>query len=752
MKIIQLLSIAICLNSFIGNGQNGVCFLPKTDYPLGLNYNPYGIVSADFNGDNYKDIAVANNVPYAVSILLNDGIGGFGLVTNISVSSNPRSIAQNDLNNDGKNDLVTANYGGNNVSVLFGNGSGGFLAPVNFGGINGPAYTTTSDIDKDGKADIITANGGSNSISVFLNTTSNGSLVPGFSAAQSFTMAATPSSIVTADFTNDGNEDVICANSSGLTAFINTSVPGAVSFDNPPLAFPLSSTPQMIIAGDFNNDGYPDAAVSTMSNKVEIFVNTGMPPFLSYYGSISVSGCYGYQAIASADINNDGNTDLIMVDDNSNKAKIFLNDGNVNFTYNTAFSTGGYPYALNCDDLNNDGKPDVFTGNLNTGDVSVLLNTGILPALSISGNTSVCSGNSTSLTASGANTYSWTGGLVNGTPFIPLSTTDYTVNATDINSCTNQAVTTVTVMTIPNLSVHDGTVCAGQSFMISPNGAIAYNFSGGTPLVSPSATTTYTVFGTGANGCLDSITSTVYINQLPSITVNSGTICPGQSFTMNPVGAVTYSYSSGANVVSPNSATTYTVTGTDINGCVNTAMSDVFIYPAVIAGFSASPPSATMANPLINFQDNSVNASSWIWHFGDNGNSTSTLQNPAFTYADTGTYIVCLTSISLNGCSDSICHTVGISDNTSNVEDIGNVKNMEVFPNPAGNYILISGVAQAGNLRLVDIAGNEIMPLAVKIFDGLLHVDVSSLADGIYFFSVSNKGKSVVRKIVIRHN
>ena len=59
----------------------------------------------------------------------------------------------------------------------------------------------------------------------------------------------------------------------------------------------------------------------------------------------------------------------------------------------------------------------------------------------------------------------------------------------------------------------------------------------------------------------------VTVNTTPTITVNSGSICNGDSFTLTPSGATTYTYSSGSNVVSPITTTSYTVTGTNASGC-----------------------------------------------------------------------------------------------------------------------------------------------------------------------------------------
>jgi hypothetical protein len=90
--------------------------------------------------------------------------------------------------------------------------------------------------------------------------------------------------------------------------------------------------------------------------------------------------------------------------------------------------------------------------------------------------------------------------------------------------------------------------------------------------VSPTTTTSYTVTGTNAAGCVNTtgVVSTLTVIAAPTLGVNSGLICFGGSFTLTPTGATTYTYSSGSNIVSPTTTTSYTVTGTSALGCVNT--------------------------------------------------------------------------------------------------------------------------------------------------------------------------------------
>lgn len=159
--------------------------------------------------------------------------------------------------------------------------------------------------------------------------------------------------------------------------------------------------------------------------------------------------------------------------------------------------------------------------------------------------------------------------------------TVWTLGNVDCGSsvCTHEMTSLITVYVVPNptIAVNSGSICSGTSFTMIPNGASTYTFQGGNATVNPTATTSYTVIGASTFGCLSStVTSSVSVNPSPTLTVNSGSICIGQSFSITPSGASTYTFSSGSSVVSPTASSVYTVTGTS-GGCVGSTTSNVTV-------------------------------------------------------------------------------------------------------------------------------------------------------------------------------
>ncbi|MEH2136642.1 FG-GAP-like repeat-containing protein, partial [Nostoc sp.] len=124
-------------------------------------------------GDGKLDLVVANSDDNNISVLLNDGSGGFGTPTNFAVGTSPRSVAVADFDGDGKLDLVVANSDDNNISVLLNDGSGGFGTPINFAVGTSPRSIAVADFDGDSKVDLVVANSTDNNISLLLNNSNS---------------------------------------------------------------------------------------------------------------------------------------------------------------------------------------------------------------------------------------------------------------------------------------------------------------------------------------------------------------------------------------------------------------------------------------------------------------------------------------------------------------------------------------------------------------------------------------------------
>ncbi|MCB9360549.1 MAG: gliding motility-associated C-terminal domain-containing protein [Flavobacteriales bacterium] len=108
---------------------------------------------------------------------------------------------------------------------------------------------------------------------------------------------------------------------------------------------------------------------------------------------------------------------------------------------------------------------------LNGCSASDTVNVTVSPLPNVVANTSsssICAGNSITLTASGANSYSWNNGVTNGILFFPTTTTTYTVTGTDINNCQNTDQITIEVNTPASITLGSDSVICNNSVLLSP--------------------------------------------------------------------------------------------------------------------------------------------------------------------------------------------------------------------------------------------------------------------------------------------
>jgi len=214
---------------------------------------------------------------------------------------------------------------------------------------------------------------------------------------------------------------------------------------------------------------------------------------------------------------------------------------------------------------------------------TVVVSPSVIPIASINPSI-VCAGDTVSVTASGAQSYSFsTGQTTNSFTFIPTTNLNITISGT-VGLCTGSTQAQLNVIQQPTVIVSVNpivTLCAGNAATLQASGASTYSWNNGaqtsSTIVMPLVNTIYSVTGSNA-GCSRTQTISVNTFALPIVTASSNLnlICANESATLSASGASSYVFfpgGPGANiVVTPSATTSYTVIGTDANGCSNTAI------------------------------------------------------------------------------------------------------------------------------------------------------------------------------------
>ncbi len=340
--------------------------------------HPNSVATGDFNSDGKVDLLVSNRFSNDVSILLGDGNGGFGTPNNYDLLpyATPSSIAVGDFNLDGKADFVVTNNSDVNgyISLALGNGDGTFQPPARF--VTGyiSISVVADDFDIDGDLDVAVVNQGgdflrgegpivhySPSVSVLSGDGSGNFAAP--VVVRSYSSFDVPTALAAGDFNDDGIADLAVTNTDSRSMTHNSSL-DSVSIllgrrtigVGPPHDIALPDLyPRSVVTRDFNNDGELDLALCGGGANVYVLLGEGSGDF-AQPASFPIGG-YTH-SISAADFNGDGNFDLVTVNSSIPGLSLISGNGNGTFAAPVVYSYD-FSHFITVVDFNGDRKADI---------------------------------------------------------------------------------------------------------------------------------------------------------------------------------------------------------------------------------------------------------------------------------------------------------------------------------------------------------------------------------------------------------
>lgn len=261
----------------------------------------------------------------------------------------------------------------------------------------------------------------------------------------------------------------------------------------------------------------------------------------------------------------------------------------------------------------------------------------------------ICSGSSAILTATtltGTPNYTWFNGSAGTTQSVQNAGNYYVIG---YNNCyrDSQSVS-ITVINPPSINITSSNpsleICSGQTINLTANGSNNYlwNTSDTTTTITVNTAGTYTVSSTNMCGT-DTEQIIITSGTFPNVFISGDSIlCNNEIIYLTANGTGNFLWSNGSQnqTTSFNSGGLISVTAT--NNCGSTTASYTIQDHSLNAMFTSDYVYGTDIPAIINFTNNSSNATNYYWNFGDGGSSI--LEHPSYTYTTNGEFIVILTA------------------------------------------------------------------------------------------------------------
>ncbi len=314
----------------------------------------------------------------------------------------------------------------------------------------------------------------------------------------------------------------------------------------------------------------------------------------------------------------------------------------------------------------------------------------------------------------------------------------YSVNPEELNNGTGPLIV--------DLANDSSSICLNSNLSVDAGvGFNSYSWSTGggsqTELISTS--------GMVYIECIDNIgcisNDSILILDYPVILVNIGidtVICDGESISIDAgAGFNNYTWSNGGNtqLTSLTSDGDISIEAIDTNGCSSFDTITISYFPSVIASFSSS-----INDYSVTFNDASTNVNAYSWDFGDG--TFSSIENPIHTYSTTGSFNVCLTVTSSDGCTNESCSPIIVS--MLGIEEVS-FSEFNIYPNPSVNSFFVQSTSQNESyFQMIDLSGSLVQEGVIKF--GENKIETNLIQNGVYMFLIKNESTNYSFKVILK--
>lgn len=316
-----------------------------------------GLAACGSNGDGPNPTPTPT--PEPTPLVLN-----FGTPTTLeagTVPSKAQALYVGNFTDDDDLDFAILN---NTIGVFVGNGDGSFDPRQDATSlVNGPSALAAGEFALD-NIELVAAFPGTNQFDIYFDPDRNGS----YADNAPFNGGAGPEGIAVADFDGDGDDDVALPGSDG-SLYLRLNL-GGVTFNPFDYASGGAFTnPRNLVAADFNGDDRQDVAIADFGgDRITVWLQSGDDdPSLFFESgdasSLTLPAGSGVQGVTAADLDDDGDIDIVAANPTPDNISVFLNNGDGTFASKVDYPAGQDAFATAVADFNLDGNVDIVVGN-----------------------------------------------------------------------------------------------------------------------------------------------------------------------------------------------------------------------------------------------------------------------------------------------------------------------------------------------------------------------------------------------------
>ena len=363
LTLLSISSVVAFLMLVFSTGDAQECQFQIASYDADL-HMPDAIVSADFNGDGFVDVAIAQRefmTDGGISISMNNGDGTFGIGVKYFIPNGAVAIAAGDVDGDSDIDLLYSpdSVAVKEIVVLRNNGNGTFVETNTITTSMFPHCLVLQDVDEDGDLDLIAASRFLYDVNISVNLGGGA-----FAQPDVYTLATGPQSTGcwadVVDVDGDAIPELVATNEETLYVFSNI---GNGDFGGP-TTFPIQdfANATFFESGDLDGDGDSDLVIAKNSTNglrnPHVMLNDGGG---SFAGGLLPGQDNQFYQVSLADFDGDGDLDISgnRLGFGGVSVNILRNSGNAEF--DAWQSLPIVAFSIDSADFNNDGTADLVT-------------------------------------------------------------------------------------------------------------------------------------------------------------------------------------------------------------------------------------------------------------------------------------------------------------------------------------------------------------------------------------------------------